>query len=244
MSEPKAMVKRRRWHLWRLTTKLGWHMPKHDNWITGRIHHLLIRSAPWWDWGHRVMILTGTCVGGNYDSPRPGTWWYRLGPAKRMWRTKYPRHPLSSYQVVKSWEQFRDLTVGLNEDQMYEWQAIGLSQDDELHLGHQFWGGTFYGLTAWDTALLRRYLRQWHRKNWWGLRSWLYSQALHAHVHRAKPFSCKAVPPRDSGGYSHWRCQLKRRHDGLHRVNSYVWGEVGGEDLARVVYAPQDELVR
>lgn len=95
-------MRKRRVRLYRVTVKLGWHKVKHDNWITGRIHHLLLRRAPWWDWGHRVMILVGTCIGGNYDAPEPPTWWYRLGPPKRMRRTGFPRHPLSTYEVINT----------------------------------------------------------------------------------------------------------------------------------------------
>jgi hypothetical protein len=55
------------------------------------------------------------------------------------------------------------------------------------------------------------------------LRSWLYTQGLHAAVHTKKPFACQAAPPRGSGGYSHWHCGLKRRHAGPHRYNNYEW---------------------
>lgn len=231
-------VKGTRQRLSRLTFKLGWHRAKHDDWITGRIHHLILRRSHWYDWSHKVMILVGTNVGGNYNSPEPKTWWYRLGPPTHMWRTKYPRHPLSTYQVVTDYSEFCKLTEGLNEDEMYKWQAFCVNQDGELILGHRYWGGNFYGLTMNDAALLRRYLRMWRRLDWFGLRSWLYAQALHSAVHERKPFSCAAVPPRGSGGY-HWHCQLRKRHDGMHRFNNYVWGDVGGEDIGHVVHAPE-----
>lgn len=35
------------------------------------------------------------------------------------------------------------------------------------------------------------------------------------------------------GGYSHWRCALKRGHRGFHRARNYVWNEDG-----RVEYKP------
>lgn len=228
------MAGKRRTHSMRaakVMRRFGWYKSEHDNRITGRLYHLALRPCPWWDWGHRVMILVGTCVGGNYDEPEPATWFYRKGEPKRMWRTGYPRHPLSTFEVITDYSTFRERTAGLNEDEMYEWQAIGLNQDGELILGHRYWGGNFYGLNRWDQALLRKYLRRWHRKNWWGLRSWLYSQALHAAVHRRKPFTCQAVPPRGSGGYDHWYCTLKRKHDGLHQFNTYKWGDVGGEAI-------------
>lgn len=28
-------------------------------------------------------------------------------------------------------------------------------------------------------------------------------------------------------GYFHWRCALKRRHDGMHREGNYVWSDDG-----------------
>lgn len=226
-------------HLWRLTTKLGWYKTEYDNKIRGRIHHIFLRNHghPWYDWGHRVMILVGTCIAGNYNDPTPPTWWYKHGPPKSMFRTKYPRHPLSTYQIVTTYDEFRKLTTGLNDDELYEWHAIGINCDDELQLGHQYWGGTFYGLQECDVALLRRYLRMWNRMNWFGLRSWIYDQALHACVHVKKPFSCKQLPPKDSGGYDHWYCQRSRRHHGMHRYNSYLW-EVNEEGIDRVVHVP------
>lgn len=56
-------------------------------------------------------------------------------------------------------------------------------------------------------------------------RSWLYSQALHASVHEKRPFACHATPAKGSGGYSHWHCQLKRRHTGPHRYRSMQWND-------------------
>lgn len=40
---------------------------------------------------------------------------------------------------------------------------------------------------------------------------------------------CPARPdPGQGGGYSFWRCALKRGHDGLHRARNYVWTDDGG----------------
>lgn len=235
----KAMTpsKRRvRDRLGRLMRKRGWHYRTPSNGLRARAHALVMEHHPWCDWGHRLMILVGDDFCGNWSEPQPPTWWYRLGPAKSMWRTGYPRHPLSTYQIVKSHTEFRQLTEGLNEDQMYEWQAIGTNQDGDLHLGHQYWGGAFYGLTHWDAALLRRYLRKAHRHNWYGLRGWLYTQGLNACVNLKKPFSCQVTPPKGSGGYSHWHCALKRRHAGPHRFGNYEWDP----SQKRVEYAPTD----
>lgn len=207
--------------------RLGWYSSKHDNWITGRLYHMAVRRGRWWDWGHPVMILTGTCVGGNYDEPHPTTWYYRRNDSRPMWRTKYPRYLRRSFTVVKDYETFRSLTKGLNEDEMYPWQAINLSQDGELQLGHQYWGGGFYGMRRDEWWLLRKYLRSARRRDWWGLRSWLYSQALHSAVHQRKPFACHAIPDPRSGGYDHWHCQKRRGHDGAHRFNRMEWIDGG-----------------
>lgn len=202
-----------------------------------RVFRLISTRKPWYDWGGRLMILVGQDQGGNYSEPEPVTWWYRLGPPKRMWFTGYPRHPLSTFEVVKDLKTFRALTEGLNDDQMYEWKAMSTSQDGELILGHRYWGGNFYGLTKSEVALLRRYLRHWRRIDWFGLRSWLFLVALHAAVHTKKPFACNVTPARGSGGYSHWNCHEKRKHDGPHIFNNYTWVE--GE---HVNHEPRDRM--
>lgn len=224
-----------RWRLGQLMRKAGWAFSPHDKRITGRLYHLTVHSWHWWDWGHPLMILIGSPSGGNYDEPEPPTWWYRFGTPKRMWRTRYPIHPLSTIEVVKSYDEFRALTAGANEDQLEQWKAICVDQDGALRLGWQYWGKGFYGLNRWEVALLRRYLFRWRLRSWFGLRSWLYSQALHAAVHQRKPGSCQATPPRTAGGYSHWHCQRPRHHTGLHRYNNMVWG--AGVD--RVQHVPE-----
>lgn len=205
-----------------------WHL-RHDGGARHRLYQLSLDHRPWWDWGHRLMTLTGSNFGGNWQEPKPTTWWYRRTTAARQRFTGFPRHRPSSFQVVTDYDEFRRLTEGLDEDQMYEWQAINVSQDGELQLGHLYWGGRFHGLPADEWWLLRRYLRRAHRANWYGLRTWLYQQGLHAAVHARRPGACNAVPPKGQGGYDHWHCKLDRNHDGMHRFNNYTWGEIGGE---------------
>lgn len=221
-AQPKPTAAR--WLATRLRMKKkSWAYQTPRNGLRRRLYCLLIDNHPWWDWGHKLMILVGQDFGGNWSEPEPATWWYRLGTPKNQWRTGYPRHPLSTFQIVTGYDEFRRLTEGLDEDGMYEWKAICVNQDGELHLGHQYWGGSFYGLSDWEVALLRRYLRKWHRIDWFGLRSWLYHQGLHAAVYSRKPFTCQVTPPKGTGGYDHWFCSLSRRHDGPHRYRNYQW---------------------
>lgn len=220
--------------------KRGWGYTSKRGGAMHRVYDLLMMRFPWWDWGHRLMALVGDDFGGNWSEPSPPTWWYRLGTPKRMWRTGYPIHPLSTFEIVTDYDEFRRRTEGLNEDQMYEWKAICTDQDGQLQLGHRYWGGNFYGLTDWETRLLVRYLRMARRHDWWGIRSWLYKQGLEAAVHTRKPRACNEVPPRDSGGYDHWHCQLKRRHAGLHRFRSYTWGEIDNEPV--FAHVPEEAM--
>lgn len=212
--------------------KRGWHHRVPCNGLRARAYALAIMHHPWYDWGHRLMVLVGRDEGGTWSEPRPPTWWYRQGPPTHMARTKYPRHPRPTYQVVKDYDQFRALTEGLNEDEMYPWNAICVDQDGELQLGKRYWGGPHYGLSHWDIPILRSYLRHWRRLDWFGLRSWLFSQGLHACVHVKKPGACNATPPHGAGGYDHWHCRLKRGHSDMHRFNAYVWGEIDGEVIS------------
>ena len=232
-SAPKRTIRRR---LQRIMRARGWDRAEMDNRVRGRIFHLVLRDRwPWWDWGHPLMIVVGHCVGGNYGEPEPPTWYYRIDTAaKRMWRTGYPRPRL---HVVRSYREFMAETEGIpvDSDEHYPWRAICVGQDNGLHLGRQYWGGGFYGLTYVEMRLLVRWLIRWEFQNWFGIRSWIYSQALHAAVHQRKPFTCQEVPPKGQGGYSHWHCQLKRGHDGFHSFNAYQWGEIDGEPIGALV---------
>ncbi len=219
-----------------LMRRFGWNRSKHDARLTGRLYHLSTHRYRWYDWGHRVMAILGRANGGSYDNPSPPTWWYVEIAPKIMWRTRYPRR---RYEVVKSYDEMRRRTSGLNEDEMYRWRAVGADQDGDVVLGRRWWGDPFYGLDYAEVRIVHRWMRRWRWKNWFGLRSWLYTQALHAAVNQRKPFSCGVNPPAGSGGYSHWRCQLKKRHDGLHRFNAYVWGDVGGIEMPLVAHEPE-----
>ena len=199
--------------------------------IRRRIYDLVSCHYPWWDWGHRMMIVTGSdWGGGNWSEPEPPVWYYRMVPGKRQWRTGYPtRRP----QIVKTYDEFMSITEGINKDsyEHYEWRAICTSQDNELHIGRMYWGGNFYGLTYGEMRVLVRWLMRWEAINWFGLRTWLHKQGLHAAVETRKPFACNQSPPKGAGGYSHWLCHKKRGHEDPHSTGNYEW-----EDLGKVNY--------
>jgi hypothetical protein len=234
---PKRTIRRR--IAQRLRERGAWRHAYRSPWRY-RTLALLNARHPWWDWGHWLMILVGQDQGGNWSQYEPPPWFYRLGEPKRMWRTGYPRHTLSTLEVHKKKPgdySFMEYHRQLSEDEQYKWQAIAVNED-ELVLGHRYWGKTFYGMNHWEVPLLRKYLRMWRRNDWYGLRSWLFAQALHAAVYQRKPGTCQEAPPKGSGGYSHWLCQEKRKHDGLHRYGNCVWGDIAGEQM-RVTHVPE-----
>ncbi|MGA5489586.1 hypothetical protein ACPCK1_17740 [Streptomyces pseudogriseolus] len=46
--------------------------------------------------------------------------------------------------------------------------------------------------------------------------------------------SVNSGAPGDGGGYLHWRCALRRGHNGLHRYRNYVWNEQRDVEYAPV----------
>lgn len=47
--------------------------------------------------------------------------------------------------------------------------------------------------------------------------------------------NCPATSNEHGGGYGHWRCALRRGHDGrLHRFENYVWTDDGNTDYLPV----------
>lgn len=223
---PKAATTRtRRARLARHLYGRGWAHDVPRDGLRRRVYELASHRGPWWDWGHPLMILVGVDDCGNRSEANPPTWFYRFGQPKRMPITGYPLHPLSTIEVITSYAEFTARTKGMNEDQLDEWKAISTNQDGDLHLGRQFWGGPFFDLNRWEQALLRRYLRHTHIRDWFGARRWLYSLALHGAVNRKQPFRCHATPSRNSNGYSHWFCGKPRRHTGPHRFGNCTWND-------------------
>jgi hypothetical protein len=67
----------------------------------------------------------------------------------------------------------------------------------------------------------------WHRaqNRYWDTRAVLAGFCNH------RPWS---PIPSEPGGYAHWRCNLRRHHEGLHRSNNYVWSDDGRTDYLPV----------
>lgn len=197
-----------------LTTALRKHLPR-------RAFDALAPDRPWWDWGHRVMALTGRDDSGSWGVPRPRDLWFR----KVNGRMQTTRH-------------YADVRANPSED----WRIFD-SQNDGFEIIIGWWphpahgrGGQIHrdGLDGRaEIELFRRwFFTEWAVSEWFGLRRWAYYKGLHAAVNQRIPFTCQVTPPRESGGYDHWHCQERKRHAGPHRFRNYTW------DGGQVEYAP------
>lgn len=77
------------------------------------------------------------------------------------------------------------------------------------------------GLLATIAAYLRAMPRIWRKRavnRWYDLRALLAGYCNH------NPYN---PIPGEGGGYAHWRCALRRGHDGMHRSRNYVWDSTG-----------------
>lgn len=209
-----------------LARKAGWNrLPDHT--MRNRIWRISTIRAPWWKYGDRLTNLVGGGTNGNSE-PTPPTWWYVRAPSGRSRVTGYP---ITRYRIVRDWEQMRSETQGLDEDGMYDWRAIGVSQDEDLHLGRMYWGGNFNRLDRAERRILLRWLIHAELLGLFGLRRWLWGVGSHNAVHGTRPGSCAVAPPRGSGGYDHWHCTLDRGHKGLHEHGVWRWGELNGDSM-------------
>lgn len=182
--------------------------------IAGDRHH-------WYDWGHRLMILVGDYRTGSYAAPRGRDLWYRFADENE------------AHGRIITTHHYAD--VRATDGQDVSWRIFDV-QDDGGTVKLGFWGEriTHYGISRRELALFRRW-DFWEcraRGEWFGLRRWLYFKGLHAAVYLKKPFACNAVPPRGTGGYSHWHCELQGKHD-VHRYRNYTWAQ----DTQRVQFA-------
>ena len=191
----------------------------------GGIAYRLLTTAGdhhhWYDWGHRLMVLVGDYRTGSYEAPRGRDLWYRFADENE-----------ARGQIITT-HDYAD--VRATEGQDVSWRIFDV-QDEGGTVKLGFWGEriTHYGLSRRELALFRRW-DFWEcraRGEWFGLRRWLYYKGLHAAVHLKKPFACNIVPPRGSGGYSHWHCEVRGKHN-VHRFGNYTWAQ-GSE---RVQYA-------
>lgn len=190
----------------------------------GSLAHRLLTIAkerrPWFDWGARLIILVGQYRTGSYEPPRGRDLWYR----------EIDRRPGSRRQRYETTHSYADV----RDDG--DWKIFDvLDEGGTVMLGHYGDRIRFYGLDRSEMRLFRRW-DFWEcraRGEWFGLRRWLYYLGLHHHVDLRKPFACNVTPPRGSGGYAHWHCELRGRHE-VHRFRNYTWP--GG--TARVAYDP------
>jgi len=215
-----------------------------------RLIDVIGEHRPWWDWGHRLMALSGTYRGGSSEPPRARDLYMRVGWARRednhhaIEGSENERvettHAMTAWEGVKRGEEWRTfdwqddghtLRVGwLNDEGRITDSAIGASQGEMARFRRWF---------IWES---------WVKASWCGLRPWLYYRGLHAAVEERRPLTCQLTPPRGSGGYSHWHCGIRRpllaillgrrqQHPGPHRFKNYTWTE--GEE--RVAYERTDD---
>ncbi|KSU52886.1 hypothetical protein [Microbacterium enclense] len=193
-----------------------------DGSLAHRILTIAQERRPWYDWGARLMVLVGQFRTGSYDTPRGRDLWYRF-EAENEHRGRIIK--TRTYANVRA-----------TREQDFSWRIFDVQDDGHtVKVGH--YGGqiTHFGLSRREMKLFRRW-DFWEcrvRGEWFGLRRWLYHLGLHHHVDLRKPFACNATPKRGSGGYSHWHCELRGRHE-VHRFRNYTWP--GG--TARVEYDP------
>lgn len=229
---PKKTLRRRaaRWMHDR-----GWTDTDMDNTLRSRTARAVAERGPWYDWGHPAMSLVGRYDSGNAGAPRGrDLWWVP---------TEYVEGPFAQAHVAGLEVRHGCYVTSNYSDIMHsgpdvDWRIFDL-QDD----GHTVKIGLWPNLPEHDGRIqplpwqelkprtsLRLFL-EWYlvdhkvKAQWLGLRSWIYWKALHAAVAQRKPFSCATVPEPRSGGYSHWHCQLKKRHAGAHRYRNYVWSD-------------------
>ena len=228
---------------------------------TARIRALLGQHGQR-DWGHKLMALVGTQRTGSFEPPRARDLYFRVGPERgEDWRVVpgtekslgvETTHAMTAWDGVKRGEAWRT----------FDWQDDGhtlrigwLGDDGRIH-------DSALGAYSGELKRFRRWfiLDSWIKAQWFGLRPWLYYKGLHAAVHRKYPWTCQVTPPRDSGGYDHWYCQvpigargtLRRRLDRLtgfasgapyhpmpHRYINYRWDGAGN----RVAHDPQTGIL-
>ena len=217
------MKRRRRDIAARWMYRRGWTQGRLEGSVRHRLHDLLRDRRPWYDWGHPLMTILGRYDTGTWGVPRVRDLYYlhdSIGPI---------------VTTTTDWRQVRG-------PHQAEWKVLDC-QDDGFTYTIRWVDSNHpvYGIDRREVRLLLRWLL-WDKlvvAEWFGVRRWAYYRGLHRAVEAKVPFTCQAVPPRDSGGYSHWHCDRPRRHDGEHRYRNYTWPPEGG----RVRYAGDDSAV-
>lgn len=217
----------------------GWTKTPMDNTVRSRIAHAIGDWTRWYDWGHPVMWLVGRYHGGSAGVPRGrDMWWipteYVEGVAASLvadFEQRYGCYTTTRYEDVRA-------TSGDIEWRVYDLQddgrtvKVGLWPNSPEHKGRIQplpWQELETPLFLWWYLVQHK-----GRAQWFGVRPWVYYKALSWAVGAHSPFACGRVPDKGSGGYSHWHCDLRKRHGGPHRYRSYTWGGPG----AKVQFAP------
>lgn len=217
-------------HARRVMQQRGWMMSAFDDTLRSRIARAMGDWRNWYDWGHPVMWLVGRYDSGSAGVPRGRDMWWIP--------TEYVEDRLAGSLVADCDQRFgcyitTEYKVVRSSGAEIDWRVYDL-QDDGRTVKVALWpnqpehDGREQPL-PWQELKTDLFLwwYVWQHKGkaqWFGLRPWIYYKALHAAVQHKAPFTCQQVPPRDSGGYSHWHCELKRKHVGEHRFRAYTWG--------------------
>ena len=217
-----------------------WKVSKYDR--TKRLRDVL-GDIDGRDWGHKLMALTGRKYGGTYDVPHAPDLYIRFGHERDENRRVIEKgeyvepfvttHAMTAWDGVKRGEEWRT----------FDWQDDGftlrvgwLGDDGRIH-------DSGIGAYSGELKMFRKWFiwDSWIKYDWFGLRRWIYYKGLHMAVHEKKRFACHAIPPRNSGGYDHWHCQvpvgvigmIRRRlnqpvtHPGPHIFRRMSWFEDG-----------------
>lgn len=224
----------------RAMRKRGWTDIAMDDTLRSRIARAIGDWYHWWGWGHPVMWLVGRYDTGSAGVPRGrDLWWIP---------TEYVEDRLALSLAADFGQRFGCYITTRYEDVRrsggdIDWRIYDL-QDDGHTVKAGLWPnqpehkGQIQPL-PWQELKVDLFL-WWYvwqhkgRSQWFGLRRWIYYKALHAAVQHKIPFTCQIAPEKGSGGYSHWHCNLKRRHTGPHRYRNYIWAGPG----TRVEYDP------
>lgn len=225
---------------WRVMYDQGWTKSSMDDTIRSRIAHAFGDWKHWYDWGNPVMWLVGRYDTGSAGTPRGrDLWWIPTEYVEDRLalslvadcEQRYGCYITTEYTVVRSSAAEIDWRIYDLQDEGRT-VKVGLWPNQPEHKGRMQplpWQELKVDLFMWWFL--------WEHKakaQWLGLRHWMYYKALHAAVHQKVPFTCQQIPPKNSGGYSHWYCERKRKHAGEHRYRAYTWPTGGDVNPAAV----------